>query len=91
VARLAIGLPTVIKIGWSPGIGGVTGGTLPREMVGWLVLIMARLTVGQPAVIEISRPPGIRRVAANIVQHSDYPACRGRDKPGTPSPRLLHG
>lgn len=50
MAGLAITLPTVIEIGWLPGIGRVTVRTLSLEVVIWP--IMARLAIWKAIVIK---------------------------------------
>lgn len=62
-----IGLTLVAERGWSPGVGVVTGRTLPVEMVGGAILSMAGLAIRQSLVAERSRPPGVRIVAARAL------------------------
>ncbi len=65
MARLAIRLTGVVKMGRSPCAGAVAIRTLPCKVVGRPVV--TGLAVGEPGMVEIHRSPRVGQVAVGAL------------------------
>ena len=67
MARNAVGLAVVAEAGIIPIAGVMAGRTLPAEVVGRFVVVMAGFAIGQPVMAETGIAPTAGAVAGRTL------------------------